>query len=217
MSNDIAEGNGPVVLRIPSYGRGLALTAAAYAVLHHLGSLPAGLGPAPAGTRWVDWVDLVVPYAVLLPAAATLAAAPATARTWLLFAVGAVAYADGHGIHLAANSVANTRPGETAHLWDEVVGHLVWYGGVALVTAALAATTHRRPRPRGPAGPALALAAGVTWGTNALGGVGTAVPALVLALAAAAAGWRGRGGLPVVLVIAGAAGALTVAAGLLLG
>jgi DMSO/TMAO reductase YedYZ heme-binding membrane subunit len=75
MSNHLAERNGPVVLRIPPYGRALGLTAASYALLHHLGSLPGSLGAASAGTRWVDWVDLPVPYAVLVPAALTLAAA----------------------------------------------------------------------------------------------------------------------------------------------
>jgi uncharacterized membrane protein YagU involved in acid resistance len=56
-------------------------------------------------------------------------------RIWLVFGAGSIAYASGHGIHLAANSVANASPGPTAHLWDEVVGHYIWYVGVALCNA----------------------------------------------------------------------------------
>lgn len=42
------------------HSRALAVTAVAYAVLHHLGLLPDGLGAAPEGTRWTDWLDLAV-------------------------------------------------------------------------------------------------------------------------------------------------------------
>lgn len=196
-----------------SYGAFLAGAALVYALLQHLGSLPQGLGDAPRGTRWVDWLDLLTPYLVLAPAAMTVRVAGAAERTWWLFALGAVAYASGHGIHLAANSVGNTGPGPTAHLWDEIVGHLLWYAGVALVVAALAETTLGRPRPRGWVPYALALAVGLTWATNALGGEGTAVPGLLLALAAAGFGWPRRAGLPIVFVVAGgvAAGVLAVA------
>jgi len=45
----------------------------------------------------------------------------------------------GHGIHLSSNSVGNVEPGPPEHFWDEVVGHLLWYAGVALVVAALVA------------------------------------------------------------------------------
>ncbi|MBC2958948.1 hypothetical protein [Nocardioides deserti] len=89
------------------HSRWLATTALSYAVLHHLGLLPDGLGRAPQGTRWADWLDLVVPWLVLTPAAATLAAAEASRRVWTSFAAGSVAYASGHGIHLAANSAGS--------------------------------------------------------------------------------------------------------------
>ena len=153
---------------IGGYSRWLATTAVAYAVLHHLGLLPDGLGAAPEDTQWADWLDLLVPWLVLVPAALTVAAAKADAGTWALFGAGAVAYASGHGIHLAANSVNNAVGGETAHLWDETVGHAIWYAGVALVVAALARTMAGRPRPPLLAH-LLALAVGVTWATNAVG------------------------------------------------
>ena len=181
------------------YSRALAITALAYAVTHHLGLLPSGLGAAPESTRWADWLDLAVPWLVLVPAAATVYAAEATRSTWVAFGAGAVAYASGHGIHLAANSVGNADPGQTAHLWDEVVGHYVWFAGVALVLAALASTMQGRPRP--PAlGYVLAVACGVTWATNALGG-GTVWFSLIVAIVAAGAGWRARRGLGLVLLV----------------
>ncbi len=200
-----------------SYGSSLAAAALVYALLHHLGSLPQGLGDAPQGTRWVDWLDLLTPYLVLAPAAMTVRVAVSTQggaeRTWWLLALGALAYTSGHGIHLAANSVGNIAPGPTEHLWDEVVGHLLWYAGVALVITALAQTTVGRPRPRGLVAYVLALAVGLTWATNALGGQGTAVPGLLLALVAVGFGWSRRAGLPIVFVVAGgvAAGFLAVA------
>lgn len=183
----------------PTYPRWLALTALAYAVVHHLGLLPDGLGSAVDDTQVADWLDLAVPWLVLVPAALTLRSAPAGERTWWVFGVGAIAYASGHGIHLAANSIANVEPGETAHLWDEVVGHAIWYAGVALVIGALAATMHDRPRP-GPVGYVLAVAVGLTWASNAVGG-GTEVLGIVVAGALCGVGWRRRRELAVVLLV----------------
>jgi len=184
-----------------AYRRWLAATALAYALLHHLGLLPSGLGPAPRDTQWVDWLDLLVPWLVLVPAALTLRAGQPPTRTWVVFGAGVVAYASGHGIHLAANSVGNAAPGPTEHLWDEVVGHHLWYLGVALVVAALADTMTGRSRP-GPVGYLLALAVGLTWASNAVGG-GTVVMSLVLAAAGTAYGWTRRRELGVVLLVAG--------------
>ena len=197
----MTEASHPLAQPWPSnYRTALAITASTYAFVHHLGLLPDGLGRAPQGTRWGDWLDLLVPYLVLAPAAATLRAAAATARVWSVLGVGAVMYASGHGIHLAANSIRRASPGPTAHLWDEVVGHYVWYTGVALVTAAVAATMIGRRRPTHPASYALAVAVGMTWATNAIGG-GTALPSLLLAVAAVAFGWCHRRDLPVLLVV----------------
>jgi hypothetical protein len=192
------------------YGRWLAITAVAYVLAHHLGLLPDGLGAAPDGTQWADWLDLLVPVVVLGSAAMVMRAAGSAPSDWVLFGIGCVVYASGHGIHLAANSVGNAQPGPTEHLWDEVVGHLIWYAGAALVLAALARTMVGRQRP-GVVGYLLAVAVGLTWATNAVGG-GTEVLSLVVALAAASFGWRHRGGLGETLLI----GFLPSAAGILL-
>jgi hypothetical protein len=172
------------------YGRWLAVTGLAYAVLHHLGLLPSGLGTTVDGTRVADWIDLAIPWLVLVPAALTLQAAKVGPRVWWTFGAGAIAYASGHGIHLAANSVGNVEPGPTAHLWDEVVGHYVWYAGVAGLLAALAMSMAGRPRPP-VVGYLLAIAVGLTWASNAVGG-GTEWFSLAVGLVAAWWGWTQR-------------------------
>ena len=192
------------------YSWALALTALSYAVLHHLGLLPGGLGPAPEGTQWADWLDLAVPWLVLTPAAVTMWAAGASVRWWAVFGAGVVAYASGHGIHLAANSVSNAAPGETAHLWDEVVGHYLWFLGVALVLAALARTMDGRPRPH-PAAYVLAVGVGLTWASNAVGG-GTVFFSLAVAVAATVFGWTRRRELGVVMLVGFGAAVVFLAA-----
>jgi hypothetical protein len=193
-----------------TWGPWLAATAAAYALCHHLGSLPDGLGDAGRGTRWADWLDLLVPFLVLGPALVALLAARVGTRSWAAFALGSWLYASGHGIHLAANSVGNVAPGEPAHLWDEYVGHWLWYAGVAVVAAVLArAMAGRRATP---VGWLLALAVGLTWGTNALGGE-FVVPGAVLALAALAYGVRHRTDQRVLLAVGGAVALVTIATG----
>ncbi len=122
-----------------------------------------------------------------------------------------MAYAEGHGLHLAANSVGNAAAGETAHLWDELVGHYIWYVGVALVTAALALTMRHRSRATHPAAYTLAVAAGITWATNAIGS-DTLLLGLLVALGGTAFGWRHRRGLPVLLAVGYAPGAILIAA-----
>jgi hypothetical protein len=195
-----------MLLRV--YRRWLVVTAAAYAVFHHLGQIHGGLGPGPSDTQWIDWIDLLEPFLVLGPAAAALKEARADARTWLVFGIGAVTYATGHGVHLAANSVGNAAPGPTEHLWDEVVGHYVWYAGVAIVVVSLAMTMAGQPRPSA-FGCGVAALAGLTWATNAVGG-GTVVSSLVVALAAVVYGWRRREDLTVVLGVAGGVAAITL-------
>ncbi len=199
-----------------AYLRWLTLTAMAYAVCHHLGSLPDGLGPAGGGTRIVDWVDLFTPAAVLVPAALTLRAAEASPRVWAWFGFGSLVYTLGKGIHLSANSIGNVVPGDTVHLWDEVVGHLLWYAGVAVVASTLIASLRGRPRPPARWAPVPALAVGVTWGTNAIGG-GTAPMALAAAGVAVVLGWRWRRELAWLLLPVGVAALVTLAVGLAVG
>ncbi|MDT7570861.1 MAG: hypothetical protein QOE05_1035 [Actinomycetota bacterium] len=179
--------------------RWLGWFAAAVILGHHVGTIFGPLGDAGRGTEWADWIDLLTPYAVIGTALLTLLAAGADRRAWPVAALGAVVYAEGHGIHLAANSVGNARGnGQPVHLWDEVVGHYVWYGGLFLLVTALALTLADRPRPGG-AGWPLAVLFGVTAATNGIEG-GTPYFTLVVALAFVAYGWRHRTGAGLLLV-----------------
>jgi hypothetical protein len=170
--------------------RWLAVLAVAYGITHHFGFALAPLGTI-GQTRWADWIDLLTPYAVLLPAAAALHAGGAARRHWILYLAGALTYVEGHGIHLAANSVGNIAPSDIAHLWDEYTGHYLWYGGLTLVLAALAAALARREPARGALAPVLAAATGITFTTNALEGH-TALASLAAAAAFTAWGWATR-------------------------
>lgn len=146
--------------------RWLGWFAVAVLVGHHVGTIFGPLGEAGLRTEWADWIDLLMPYAVIGTALGALLAAGAERRAWLLAAAGAVLYAQGHGIHLAANSVGNARgDGQPVHLWDEVVGHYVWYAGLFLLVAALAITLAAAPRPGAAAWP-LAVLFGVTVATR---------------------------------------------------
>lgn len=173
--------------------RWLAACALAYGLLHHQGTALSRLGDASDGTRWADWLDLGTPYAVLLPVAGTLMALAADRVSWGCYLLGAVTYVEGHGLHLAANSIGNVDPSPTAHLWDEQVGHHFWIAGVVLVTAALLRAAQDLPMTSGVVAWPLAALVGVTFFSNSIEG---GAPVLGLAGAAflAALGWRSRAG-----------------------
>ena len=158
-------------------GRWLLAFALAVVVGHHTGFLLEPLGDVEGvgggETRWADWIDLVLPYLVVGAAGGALAASATPRRVWLLFGIAAVLYTQGHGIHLAANSISNVAPGEAAHLWDEVVGHYLWYGGLAGLVAALGLALGDLPRPSWQISLPLALLFGFTVFTNSIEG-GTA-------------------------------------------
>jgi hypothetical protein len=199
---------------LPSVGAAFTLTAIAYNLCHHVGSLPDGLGGAGRGTRVADWVDLAAPYLVLVPAFLAIVAARSDRATYALYVLGALLYTQGHGIHLAANSIGNTQPGVTAHFWDETAGHLIWYAGVAVVGAALARTMTGRRRP--PAAYLLAAATGVTWSSNAVG-ADLALAGAVPALALVAYGVWQRRDQRALLAVAGAAAVTFLVAAFALG
>jgi hypothetical protein len=172
-----------------SFGGWLVVFALGYAICHHEGTILAGLGDVgDTGTRWADWIDLLTPYVVTGAAAGALRGAGATRGTWTAFWLAATTYTLGKGLHLAANSVGNALPGEdpdVVYLWDEHVGHYIWFGGFALLVAVLAvALADRRPR-GGLGGHLLALLVGFTQFTNSVEGqtawfgIGTSVVFLV--------------------------------------
>ncbi len=108
-----------------------------------------------------------------------------------MFAPAAITYVEGHGVHLAANSIGNRHPSALAHLWDETVGHYLQHVGLAAMAAALMLAVGRQRRfPPALALP-LATLAGMTHVTNALEG-GTAWLGLAVAAVFSIWGWRRR-------------------------
>ena len=107
-------------------------------------NLPA-LAPEPAE----DWIGLLTPFAVVGTAALVLARRPAL-PVLVLAVIGAILYVDGHGIHLAANSIQDADPtgeaGDVTHFWDEEWSHIEWHLGWFVLVAALCLAGRGRPR-----------------------------------------------------------------------
>ena len=122
-----------VWLRDPATAqRGLATFAASLFVFHQL--------PAVVGGHAGDAIDLVTPFSVVGAAAAVLLAAQARGAPLVLAAIAAVLYVDGHGIHLAANSIGHESLSgdarDVTRFWDELFGHIEWHvGWIGLLAA----------------------------------------------------------------------------------
>jgi hypothetical protein len=125
--------------------RALVAFAAAVAVFHHVPALVGGAG---------DWVDLATPFAVVGLAAVVLVGLGAWGVALGLAVAAGIAYVDGHGIHLAANSIrAEDLAGEgerVAYFWDERFSHVEWHVGlIGLVFAFCLAESWARPPVQG--------------------------------------------------------------------
>jgi hypothetical protein len=178
--------------------RRLAVFAATVIVAHHVNTVLGPLGEVGT-TRWADWVDVVVPYVVVGTAAAVLGAVPAGRREWIALGATGVLYTQGHGIHLAANSIAGFEPSDAAHLWDETIGHWLWYSGLAGLVATLAWALRAVTWSRNVLGLVLALGFGLTICTNSIEG-GTPALGLTSAVVFVTWGVRHRRRLPELLV-----------------
>ena len=165
---------GPEVEQVRASRAWTALLAV-IAVGHHLGTLTAPLGEV-GDIQWADLIDLLLPWVVVATAGTALLAVPTRHR--IVGAAGLLAYVQGHGIHLAANSIAERQPSDTAFFWDELAGHAIWYSGLYVVVGALLVGVAVRTPP-GPLRLVLAAVMGTTFATNALGG--HAVPLAVAA------------------------------------
>jgi hypothetical protein len=148
--------------------RALLAFALAVAVFHNL--------PAVSG-RFGDWVDLVTPFAVLGAAAVVLVVLRPPLWPAAIALAAGVAYADGHGIHLAANSIhAEELTGaaeDTAYFWDERFGHIEWHiGWLGLLVAFPLAERFGRgaPTPGAAAAALVVLLLGFTLFANTVEG-----------------------------------------------
>lgn len=174
-----------------SVPRLLAASAVAMVLTHWLRLLPLGYA-APGATRYEDFVDLLTPYAVAGPALVVLARTAAGRRSWALALLGAAAFTQGHGLHLSANSISfASGAAEPAYLWDEVVGHHLWFSGVTLLLVAVLREVQDQTLRTGPGSWVLAALVGLTWSANVI--EAGAVPfGAALAAGLAALGWRTR-------------------------
>jgi hypothetical protein len=146
--------------------RALLAFAASVFVFHHL--------PTAAGDAG-DWIDLATPFAVVGAAAALLVALRPAATALTVALLAALLYVDGHGIHLAANSIAGESPtGEAedaAHFWDERFGHVEWHvGWIGLIGAFCLADRARRVALGTRVQAAIALLLGFTLFTSTVEG-----------------------------------------------
>lgn len=148
--------------------RALVAFAAAVAVFHHIPSIGESVG---------DWIDLATPFVVVGAAAVVLVELGAWGAALGLAVASGVAYVDGHGTHLAANSIrAEGLTGEAervAYFWDERLSHVEWHLGlIGLVLAICLAEPWARPPARGSTAQALAvvLLLGVTLFTSTVEG-----------------------------------------------
>jgi len=184
----------------------LLLFALAVFVFHDL--------PVAVGGRAADGVDLVTPFAVIAAAAAVLGALGARGAPLALAVAAAVLYLDGHGIHLAANSIGHEalsgEAEDVTHFWDEEFGHIEWHlGWFGLIAAfCLAEREEGRLEPRLAAATALPL--GLTIFTNTVEG-GTWW--LALAGAAVFVPWAALRRRPLLVASAGAFALATVLIG----
>jgi hypothetical protein len=150
----------------PNSGRALLAFSAVFLVFHHL--------PSFAGETAGDWIDLVTPLAVVAASAYVLGRrAPAYATA--VAVLGAVLYVDGHGIHLAANSIGHEDltgdAEEVAHFWDETWGHAEWHlGWFVLIAGFCLAERARLARVAKPIAALSALALGWTLFTSTVEG-----------------------------------------------
>jgi hypothetical protein len=168
--------------------RALLAFAASVFVFHHL--------PTVAGDAG-EWIDLLTPFAVIGAAAATLIALGVPSTALAVAFLASLLYVDGHGIHLAANSIAaEPLTGEAervADFWDERFSHVEWHvGWIALLASFCLAergTSDRPLRLDRRTRVATALMLGFTFFTNTVEG-GTWW--LELAAAAFFVGWAVR-------------------------
>ena len=169
----------------------LAASAVALVLTHWLRLLPLGFA-APGATRYEDFADLLTPYAVAGPLLVVLARSSLSRGRWVVALTSSLMFAQGHGLHLSANSISYaTGPQQPAYLWDEVVSHLLWFTALAVLLVVVAEAVRPLSLPVGPVAVCLAALVGLTWAANVIEG-GVVPLGAPLAVGLTAYGWRTR-------------------------
>jgi hypothetical protein len=173
--------------------------AVAYAVLIIAPALLAGQFPAYPLMKWGDVFDLLTPW-VLIPLYWLLyrvdERTPPGTRENLVFLFFAALWAQGQGMHLAANSIGHlldTQQGSDSqvltHFYDEVLSHYLWHLGVVGLGALLLWRQWRHPFAGERSPLVLESVAGVIYGLT-----------YFVSTVEAGTGWLG---VPFALVVAG--------------
>ena len=174
-----------------SVPRLLAASAVALVLTHWLRLAPLGYA-APGATRWEDFADLLTPYVVAGPALVVLARTGATRRLWAAALTGTALFVQGHGLHLSANSITfASGPAAPAYLWDEQVGHHLWFAGLTVLQLAVVRAVRNLPLSVGAAAASLAVLVGITWAANVVE-AGAAPFGSAIAAGLVVHGWRSR-------------------------
>jgi hypothetical protein len=126
----------------------------AYAFFHIMPAFLSGFltGPITQGDA-LDFLTpfVVIPIAIMLysqikkvSGAKEYAAARFQKLSSIILILGFIFYADGHGLHLSANSIARLVEGQqgstlynAVYLFDEIISHFMWDGGVVLISLGL--------------------------------------------------------------------------------
>ena len=113
---------------------------------------------------WGDILDFLTPWAVI-PLAYLLywwaknillspdsSSGPPSLAGKIILAAGFISYINGHGLHLSANAIARlfqemkgTEIYKATYLFDEVISHFMWDGGVFLISLGLIILAFKLP------------------------------------------------------------------------
>jgi len=95
-----------------------------------------------------DVLDLMTPIVTVILIIGILMAArenrPIGRLAMVILMVGAVVFVEGHGIHLSANAISRilgegpSSAQRLSYFYDEVLGHILWDGGMTVMMAGLA-------------------------------------------------------------------------------
>lgn len=122
-----------------------------YAFFHILPALLTGFLKRPL--TWGDMLDFLTPFTVIAIAYLLYffvnknfqylndSSRSRSLIAKIILFIGFILYIDGHGLHLSANSIARllktmkeTEIYRTTYLFDEIISHLMWDGGVFLIS-----------------------------------------------------------------------------------
>jgi len=113
---------------------------------------------------WGDTLDFLTPF-VVIPFVyflysrikKVLHSLPHLPKAQMTLAGGMLAFAfllyvDGHGLHLSSNSIArllqnmkDTELYRATYLFDEIISHFMWHGGIFLISISLIIITYKLP------------------------------------------------------------------------